>query len=105
MAVRLASERTKADKEWDEGKSFPLMPVNNGPVSKGLGEGATNGLVEDQQDIFRPNKESNGGSKKGDNFDDIQCGVLSWRPVCLRCFNTPQWLLFFFSLYALTLGK
>lgn len=96
---------SKTDKEWREEKSFPLVPMNNGQVSKGMGEGVTNGLTDDQQGVRRPNKESHGGSEKRGDSNDIQCGVLSWRPACLRRFNNPQWLLFFFSLYAMALGK
>lgn len=105
MATRQESEMSKTDKEWREEKSFPLVPVNNGQVSKGMGEGVTNGLTDDQQGVCRPNKESHGGSEKRGDSDDIQCGVLSWRPAFLRRFNNPQWLLFFFSLYAMALGK
>ncbi|KAL8589511.1 hypothetical protein ACOMHN_015897 [Nucella lapillus] len=34
---------------------------------------------------------------------DVLWGVLCWKPQCLQRFNNPHWLLFFFSLYALSL--
>ena len=101
MAAPLVTEMNQEDEDWTKGNNFPLVPVNKG-VSE---EAAANGLMEDQQDACRPGKEGDDSDEKGDGFDDIQCGILSWRPRCLRRFNNPQWLLFFFSLYALSLGK
>lgn len=35
---------------------------------------------------------------------EIKCGIMGWRPICLQRLNNPRCLLFFFSLYTLTLG-
>jgi hypothetical protein len=84
------------------GNNIPLEPVIK---DNDCGDALINGAVNvNQIDGLEVAIIETDGKEGVEDDKEIACGVMGWRPKCLQTFNNPQCLLFFFSMYALTLG-
>ncbi|XP_076456396.1 solute carrier organic anion transporter family member 4C1-like [Babylonia areolata] len=85
-----------------------LSSVNRVPLVT-ISDGASRGtscLTEEEHDGKRQRASSDGNKRRKaeELAEDVLCGILCWKPQCLQRFNNPPCLLFFFSIYALSLG-
>ena len=94
MASGLMADVREEHDDATHANSFPLVSLDGAHDS---------GIVspEAQADVTGTKHDTRGD----DSGDDIRCGFLRWRPRFLQRFNNPPCLLFFFSLYALSLGE